>query len=364
MITARTAGFCFGVEKAVSTVYALAREAGQQDGTTAEAAGKGKAGNIISAPGAGEPDAGEPFGAGRKTAAPGAGKEERIKDIVTFGPIIHNEVVVDDLKAKGVGVIHSEAELAAHRKGTIVIRSHGVPKDLYDTIQGSGARVVDTTCTFVKRIHEIVEQESAAGAQIVIIGNHGHAEVDGHKGWCADPKGHPAIVVETREEAEALDLPAGTRVCVVAQTTFNGERFEELVQILRDKGLDLVVHNTICNATRERQKEAEEIARKADVMIVIGGRSSSNTAKLYEICKAVCPRTYLIQTVQDLIRLRGQEESRIQEQGAAAKPAGNPSAKGDPVQPRIIGITAGASTPGNIIEEVQSYVRSAGGADF
>lgn len=290
VITARTAGFCFGVEKAVNAVYDEANQAEN---------GAGSRGSIV-----------------------------------TYGPIIHNEVVVEDLKKRGVGVINDPSEIREHADGTIVIRSHGVPKALYDEIKESGARVVDTTCTFVKRIHEIVERESAAGHHIVIIGNHGHAEVEGTKGWCADPVNHPATVIETMEEAKSYNEDKTVPICVVAQTTFNGAKFEELVKILEDRGYLLTVNNTICNATRERQQEARDIAEKADIMIVIGGKGSSNTAKLYDICSAVCGRTYFIQTVDDLhLDLLRTD--------------------------RIIGITAGASTPKNIIEEVQSYVRRA-----
>ena len=283
VITAKTAGFCFGVQKAVDAVY------------------------------------GEALRAARDSSA---------GPINTFGPIIHNEEVVRDLQDKGVGVIETEEEIDAQQGGTIVIRSHGVPKRLYDKISGSGAKCVDTTCTFVKRIHEIVQKESLAGKKIIIIGNHGHAEVEGTKGWSVTP----AAVIETAEEARALSLDPGTPVCVVAQTTFNGEKFEELVAILQKKSYNVSMNNTICNATRERQSEAREIARRADIMIVIGGKSSSNTAKLYEICKKECNRTCFIQTAADLdLKLDGSE--------------------------RLIGITAGASTPNKIIEEVQKDVR-------
>ena len=285
VITAATAGFCSGVQQAVDTVY--------------EEAGKG----------------------GR---------------IFTYGPIIHNEVVVEDLAQRGVRVIHSPEEIGLIQdqsegtggEATIVIRSHGVPKTLFEKIRSSGAKCVDTTCTFVKRIHEIVEKESREGKQIVIIGNHGHAEVEGTMGWSVTP----AVVLETAEEAMNLGIAPDTPLCVVAQTTFNGSKFEELVAILRKKGYNVLMYNTICNATRLRQSEARTISSIADVMIVIGGKGSSNTAKLYEICRAECERTFYVQTVDDLnLHLSGTE--------------------------KIIGITAGASTPKNIIEEVQNNVR-------
>ncbi len=279
VITAATAGFCFGVQNAVNTVY---REIE------------------------------------RKSSGP----------INTFGPIIHNENVVEELRSKGVGILDSVEEASAQDGGTIIIRSHGVSKDTWDALNAGNARIVDTTCTFVKKIHEIVQRASADGKQIVIIGNHGHAETEGTVGWSSSP----ATVIETEEEARSYEGNPDQPVCIVAQTTFNAEKFEKIVALIAQKGYNIETNETICNATSERQTEARRIAEQADVMIVIGGRGSSNTAKLYEICRAVCRKTYFIQTVEDLdLALSGSE--------------------------KIIGITAGASTPKNIIEEVQSNVR-------
>ena len=159
-----------------------------------------------------------------------------------------------------------------------------------------GLNCVDATCPFVKKIHRTVEKESAAGRQIIIIGNDNHPEVEGIKGWCR----HPALVIESAEQAEALNLPEGTKVCVVSQTTFNYKKFKDLVEILDKKRYDRIVVNTICNATEERQTEARQIAGKVDAMIVIGGSHSSNTQKLFEICRKECENTYYIQTVHDL----------------------------------------------------------------
>lgn len=282
-MTAVTAGFCMGVQRAVDAVYAEVREAEQE----------GHAGGIS-----------------------------------TFGPIIHNEVVVEDLRARGVCVINDPSEIDPASNSTIVIRSHGVTREVYDEIVTRAGKTVDTTCTFVKRIHELVLKAGEAGSQVVIIGNHGHAESEGHLGWALGP----AEIIETAEEARGYTGNVSAPVTVVAQTTFNGARFEELVAILRERGYNMQVVNTICNATRERQTEARELASRADVMIVIGGKGSSNTAKLYDICKEECARTYFASTAEELnITLDGSE--------------------------RLIGITAGASTPRNIIDAVQRYVR-------
>lgn len=273
VVLAKSAGFCFGVKRAVDTVYELA---------------------------------------------------EKGEKIYTFGPIIHNEEVVKDLEKKGVAVIESREELAKLTKGTVVIRSHGVAREIYEQIERQGLACVDATCPFVRRIHRIVEKESAAGKQILIIGNAGHPEVEGIMGWSVTP----AIVAETKEEMSKIECDREKPVCIVSQTTFNYNKFQELVEIIEKKGYDILVLNTICNATEVRQKEAAEIASQVEAMIVIGGRHSSNTQKLFEICKKECADTYYIQTKDDLDLSVLQSISNV-------------------------GITAGASTPNKIIEEVQ-----------
>ena len=271
---AKSAGFCFGVQRAVDTVYEQV--------------------------------------------------EKGVRPIYTYGPIIHNEVVVQDLEERGVQVLEGKEDLGQLTEGTVIIRSHGVGKEIYDLISAKGLNCVDATCPFVKKIHRTVEKESAAGRQIIIIGNDNHPEVEGIKGWCH----HPALVIESAEQAEALNLPEGTKVCVVSQTTFNYKKFKDLVEILDKKRYDRIVVNTICNATEERQTEARQIAGKVDAMIVIGGSHSSNTQKLFEICRKECENTYYIQTVHDL------DLEVLRSTG-------------------LVGITAGASTPKKIIEEVQ-----------
>ena len=286
VILAKSAGFCFGVKRAVDQVYEQIR--------IAEAAV-----------------------ASGKAAGP----------IYTYGPIIHNEFVVNDLEKRGVRVLENEEELDALTEGTVIIRSHGVPKRIQEKIEKKGLEYIDATCPFVKRIHNIVEKESAEGKKIVIIGNAGHPEVEGIMGWSHTP----AAVIESAEEALHFSPKEGEKLCVVSQTTFNYNKFQE-VEIFQKRGYDISVVNTICNATEERQTEAKDIAAKVDAMIVIGGRHSSNTRKLYEICSRECARTCLIQTLDDLhLEL--------------------------PEAVRLVGITAGASTPNKLIEEVQNYVR-------
>ena len=284
ILVARTAGFCFGVKRAVEKVY--------------EQVNMGK------------------------------------QNIYTYGPIIHNEEVVTDLGKKGVRVLENEQELKNLMEGTVVIRSHGVPKEIYEVIEEKGLECVDATCPFVRKIHKIVERESKAGRHIIIVGNDTHPEVEGIKGWCEGP----VTVISSHEEAENLAFPESEKLCVVSQTTFNYNKFKDLVEILSKKRYDntvlniLNILNTICNATEERQREAKSIAGEVDTMLVIGGRHSSNTQKLFEICKEECGNTYYIQTPVDLDSEMFQCSS-------------------------CVGITAGASTPKKIIEEVQEHVR-------
>ena len=281
---AKTAGFCFGVQRAVDKVYEL----------------------IGSCP----------------------------DRLFTLGPIIHNEEVVNDLEKKGVRVA-SEDDLRTLPEGsTVVIRSHGVGKKVYDHLEEYGLSYVDVTCPFVLKIHRIVEKESRAGAHIVIIGDPDHPEVVGICGWCMGPY----TVIRTEQDALDFVFPADKSICIVSQTTFNYNKFKDLVEILSKKRYDntvlniLNILNTICNATEERQKEAKSIAGEVDTMLVVGGRHSSNTQKLFEICKKECENTYYIQTPVDLDSEMFQCSS-------------------------YVGITAGASTPKKIIEEVQEHVR-------
>lgn len=278
VILAKSAGFCFGVERAVEKVY-------------------------------------EQLESGKK--------------IYTYGPIIHNEEVVRDLESRGVSVIRDEKELAGIREGTVVIRSHGVPKRIYELMEKNALECIDATCPFVKRIHTIVEKESSKKDRaIVIIGNAGHPEVEGIMGWSQTP----ATVIGTAREAEKFSIDPGISLCIVSQTTFNYNKFKELVEIFQKKGYNVTVVNTICNATEVRQTEAAQIAARVDAMIVIGGRHSSNTQKLFEICHERCEATYFIQTLDDL---------HLELPKTAA----------------LVGITAGASTPNKLIEEVQRHVR-------
>ncbi len=274
------------------------------------------------------PHAGFCFGAGRGVEE----VEKAIKNggrIYTFGPILNNAAVVAGFEEKGVRVIEDLEELKNAEKGTVIIRSHGVPKATYEAIMASGHKVVDATCPFVKRIHRIVEEASIKGERIVVTGNPIHPEVVGIVGWSVTG----ATVIENSDDAENLHFEDGEKVTLVSQTTFNRKKFQELVEIIEKNVYNISCMNTICDATAVRQQEARDLAGRVSVMIVIGDTHSSNSKKLYEICSECCEHTLFVQDASDV--------------------KGNlPEVEGP------VGITAGASTPKYIIEEVQSYVRN------
>jgi len=268
---ANSAGFCFGVEKAVNTAFSLASREGS--------------------------------------------------NIYTLGPIIHNKSVINELNGKGIKAVTSIDEIK-EEDATVIIRAHGVPRSVYEELSRRNFNVVDATCPFVKKIHRIVEKYSREGYKIIITGDKNHPEVIGTKGWCEND----AYVIDNVEDLKNINREEGI-FCLVSQTTFNKEKWNEILnlyKLLFDKSL---YFDTICSATSIRQLEAAEIASEVDLMIVIGDRNSSNTMKLFEICSKSCNRTVLIETPG---QLAGMDFSNINK----------------------IGITAGASTPDEVIREV------------
>lgn len=272
---AKSAGFCFGVNKAVQTVNELL---------------------------------------------------EQGKTVCTLGPIIHNPQVVSELAGRGVTIVSSPEEVP--EGATLVIRSHGVSRAVYDELERLGREYCDATCPFVAKIHRIVAQEAANGASVVIAGNEGHPEVTGIRGHCQGP----SFVISSPEDLENLQknniISTNSPVVMVAQTTFNMDIWEKCSEIAKKVYTNIKIFDTICNATSERQKEAAALSQKCDIMVIVGGRQSSNTAKLRDVCSAHCP-TVLIETADEL-------------SPALLRKA------------RSIGVTAGASTPADIIKEVLS----------
>ncbi len=245
---------------------------------------------------------------------------EKSEGLATLGPLIHNPQVVSDLEAKGVRVVKSLADADG---GAIVMPSHGVPRDVMKSAEDAGLRVIDATCPFVANVHRRVETLASEGYLVVVVGDAGHSEVKAIKSAAGDD----AIVISSPDEVDGYDW-SGKRVGVVSQTTQTPERFGEVVGKIAESAKEVVAFNTICYATHDRQTAARELAPQVDAMFVVGGRNSANTNRLAEICSAEGVPTYHIETAAEIDEgwVRGMH---------------------------TVGLTAGASTPGWIIEEVK-----------
>lgn len=265
---AKTAGFCYGVDRAVKLAE-----------TEAEKSGK----------------------------------------LYTLGPIIHNPHVVSDLEKKGALVANDVSEIPENSR--VVIRSHGLPKSDFDILNQKKCKIIDATCPFVKKIHNIVQEYYEKGYTILVIGDETHPEVKGILGWCGE-----ALVISDEDAVDLLKL-GDKPLCVVSQTTFERKKWEKIKNKILKLGITCDIIDTICNATAKRQAEIEEIARKSDAVIVIGGRQSSNTKRLAHVAKKHCEKVFLIECA---------EEIKNEDFSAYSS----------------IGVTAGASTPACIIKEV------------
>ncbi|MCD8095362.1 MAG: bifunctional 4-hydroxy-3-methylbut-2-enyl diphosphate reductase/30S ribosomal protein S1 [Ruminococcus sp.] len=275
IFVAKTSGFCFGVDRAVKIVY---------------------------------------------------NKLDNRNNVVTLGPIIHNRNVVADLEAKGCKAVRLED---VKQGQTAVIRSHGVGKGVYEELEKRGVHIVDATCPFVDRIHKIASEKSQSGYKILIAGDNHHPEVLGILGFC---EGKPLIFADLAElKSLAKELDKNEKLCVLSQTTYNKELWEQCKEYIAENFSSAEIYDTICSATAARQKEAQELSKKADLMIIVGGKNSSNTHKLVQICKENC-RTLLVENSDELKSQMASE---------------------DLSKARFIGISAGASTPAYIIKEVQ-----------
>ncbi|MEA4853603.1 MAG: bifunctional 4-hydroxy-3-methylbut-2-enyl diphosphate reductase/30S ribosomal protein S1 [Christensenella sp.] len=247
----------------------------------------------------------------------------RYKHIYTYGELIHNKDVVDKLKNRGVRITE-DVDSVPHEEDTlIIIRSHGVSKSVYDAIQNRGVEILDLTCPFVARIHKRVIE--AGDVPVVIVGAKNHPEVIGIQGWA---KGNVYIANNT---AEAMEVPHMEEALIVAQTTITHALWDEVVGVLQGRIEKMDLFNSICDTTQKRQKEAVELARRSDIVLVVGGRHSSNTEKLYNLCKKNCKKTYYIDNIAQL-------------------PLENVS------NHDIISIVAGASTPDWLIREVKTLM--------
>ncbi|MHC1747369.1 MAG: 4-hydroxy-3-methylbut-2-enyl diphosphate reductase [Cellulosilyticaceae bacterium] len=274
VILAKTAGFCFGVERAVK----LAFNEGGKPGT------------------------------------------------YTFGPIIHNDDVVQQLKNMG---IESTDAITQDDMKTLIIRSHGVAPDVYEEANHKAVQIVDATCPYVKKIHKLVERYHQKGDAIILVGNSVHPEIQGINGWAKNQ----CIIVKDVHELETLTMPKDKHYLVVSQTTYKKQVVDEVITYLEENEYYFKYMNTICNATRERQDEAVIIAKQVACMVVVGSQYSSNTQKLFELCQKYCSRTYCVSNVSELTKdlFEGVDQ---------------------------VGVTAGASTPDAVIAEVVRFIEN------
>ena len=246
--------------------------------------------------------------------------------IYALGPLIHNKQAVLKYEENGLKTIDEVSEVPTSK--SMIIRSHGVGEIVYTESKEKGLNVIDTTCPFVKKIHEVAKKHYSQGFDIIVIGDEKHPEVIGINGWC----NNEAIIIKTLEDLESTNLDKNKKYCVVAQTTINIDLYNKILEALSNKLDNVIFNNTICSATKVRQEAAKEISSDVDMMVVVGGKHSSNTQKLVQICQEYVP-TLAIETVNEL----------------------NPE---DFKGFNKVGLTAGASTPDWIIEEVISYIES------
>lgn len=274
IIVARNSGFCYGVRRALQ----LARKTGQKSG----------------------------------------------QRIFSWGEIIHNPEVITSLRKDGILVADSLSQLKPG--DTVIIRSHGISPAVYRALRKKKVRLVDATCPIVKKIQQTVDRLSRRSGEIIIVGNKNHPEIQGLLGYSRGK----ARVVENEEQARAL--PFRKKRAVLAQSTQDGQLFSQVVGVLAEKTAELQVFNTICQSTRIRQVSTAELARQVEVLLIIGGKNSSNTNKLYQISRRLLPRTYFIESAEEITpeMLRGVNK---------------------------IGLSGGASTPPEVINKTVAAIR-------
>jgi len=251
--------------------------------------------------------------------------ERKQRGVYTFGPLIHNPQVIEKLRQEG---IESIQDLQHEGIRALIIRTHGIPEDLMKEASLKGYEIIDATCPFVKKAQHYAKLLSEDGYQVIILGDREHAEVKGLISYA----GNDAIVIDGKEELPLLK----SRVGIVVQTTQPVEELQRLVGRVIAQSKEMKVHNTICNSTALRLKETEEMARKVDVMVVVGGKNSANTTQLASLCASLPVTTYHIETAEELREEWFEGIERV-------------------------GLTAGASTPDWIIKEVEEWINDRGG---
>lgn len=252
-------------------------------------------------------------------------KTEEDKKTYTLGHIIHNETVTRKLKQKGIESVEALDNTPMEK---VIIRAHGVPEAVYKEAESKNIEVLDATCPYVTKIHRLVSRYEKEGYRIIVVGDAKHPEIIGINGWTKEG----CIIYKNKEDVDFTELDLNTKYLIVSQTTYKKEVVDGIVKLLEEAGYDVKFINTICNATSERQEEAKEISKEVDAMIVIGSSFSSNTQKLFEICKSYCQDTYCIEEAKDLNAEWFKSKNKV-------------------------GVTAGASTPKDVIEEVLEVLK-------
>lgn len=254
--------------------------------------------------------------------------EKSDKTIYSIGSLIHNEKVISTLKEKGLVELNDKDAISSIQSSTVIIRTHGIDKKTYEILKKNGNIIVDLTCPFVEKIHKIVNKYSDDGYHIIVIGDKSHPEVKGIVSY-----GENIDVILSEEDIKNLKIAENKKILVVFQTTTNATNAEKLVDILRKFYYNINIINTICNTTIDRQEEVKLLAIVSDVMIIIGSEKSSNTMKLYDIAKENCASTYIVNDSNKLENISIKENAKV-------------------------GVSAGASTPQYLIEEILTNVRA------
>lgn len=251
------------------------------------------------------------------------------KKIYSIGPLIHNEVVTSDLSKKGLVILNGVDEIKNLKNEIVILRTHGIEKNICELLKENNNTIIDLTCPFVKKIHNLVDEYSNKGYKVIIIGDKEHPEV---KGILSYANGEIYVVID-EEDINRLTIEKSSKVLIVFQTTMNVKMAEKLVAILTKLFYNYKIVNTICNATENRQKEVLELAKSCDAMLIIGSETSSNTKKLYEIAKKYCKNSFLLNDKKTLSNIKLKNFERV-------------------------GVSAGASTPEYLIEEILSNARN------
>lgn len=256
---------------------------------------------------------------------------DRYKSVYCLGELVHNKEVINKLENKGLRVINNLSEA----KDKVIIRAHGVERYIYEEAKEKNIELLDYTCKKVLLIHNLVEDYAKRGFYIILIGESNHPEVIGTYSFCGNHKSKVNKIEDVDDVISNITNLRINKILVVAQTTFNTQKFEEITNYIRkktDNSFELEINNTICNATMLRQNETIELSKKVELMIIIGGKNSSNTNKLYDIAKKYCTNAIVVETYKQIDRKFIEDFEKI-------------------------GIIAGASTPKESIDEVISYIK-------